>query len=149
MSTLSFERGTAFTHSQMMLAKAVDDLVARAKARAGLHGASGFADSDIGRRLTLLRAETAALRAMTYLAVSKNLRRNAPGPDGSMLKIVLPRLQQEAQRIALELIGSDVIAMNSVTREYLRGFANSVAGGTDEIQHTIVAERVLGLPRQR
>src|SRR6202012_5728463 len=92
MSTLSFERGTAFTQSQVILAKSVDALIERAKTRTGPDGKAAFGDSEIGRRLTRLRAETAALRAMTYMAVSRNMRRPAPGPDGSMLKILFGRL---------------------------------------------------------
>jgi alkylation response protein AidB-like acyl-CoA dehydrogenase len=149
MSTLSFERGTAFTQTQVILAKSVDALVERAKTRTGPDGKLAFGDSEIGRRLTKLRAETAALRAMTYLAISKNMRRNAPGPDGSMLKILLARLHKEADRLALELAGADILTMTEDTSDYLRSFASAVAGGTDEIQHNIVAQRVLDLPRQR
>jgi alkylation response protein AidB-like acyl-CoA dehydrogenase len=86
---------------------------------------------------------------MTYLAISKNMRRNAPGPDGSMLKILLARLHKEADRLALELAGADILTMTEDTSDYLRSFASAVAGGTDEIQHNIVAQRVLDLPRQR
>jgi alkylation response protein AidB-like acyl-CoA dehydrogenase len=147
MSTLSFERGTAFTLTQVMLAKWIDDLIDRAKNRS-INGKLAFADSEIGRRLTKLRAEAAALRAMTYMVVSRNMRRAQPGPDGSMLKILISRLRMEANAIALDLIGADAIAMNADTGGFLRGLAYRVGGGTDEIQHNIVAQRVLGLPRQ-
>jgi len=149
MSTLSFERGTAFTERQVSLAKAVDNLIDRAKTRTSPDGKLTFGDAEIGRRLTRLRAETAALRAMTYVAVARNVRRNAPGPDGSMLKILVARLGKELNQIALELIGSDVVLMNDISDGYLRSFASTVGGGTDEIQHNIVAQRVLGLPRQQ
>jgi alkylation response protein AidB-like acyl-CoA dehydrogenase len=148
MSTLSFERGTAFTQMQVLLAKKVDALVERAKTRTGPDGKLAFGDSEIGRRLTKLRAETAALRAMTYLAISRNMRRNAPGPDGSLLKILLGRLNKETNRLAIELEGADILTMNEETSHYLRGYAGTVGGGTDEIQHNIVAQRVLDLPRQ-
>jgi alkylation response protein AidB-like acyl-CoA dehydrogenase len=149
MSTLSFERGTAFTETQVILAKVVDDLIERAKSRTGPDGRPAFADSEIGARLTKLRAETAALRAMTYLAVSRNMRREAPGPDGSMLKIMVGRLLQEANRIAMDLLGPGEVAMSRPVHDYLRSFTSTVAGGSDEIQHNIVAQRVLGLPRQQ
>jgi len=149
MNTLSFERGTAFTQAQVFLAKAADDLIERAKTRTGADGKVTFADSEIGRRLTRLRADIAALRAMTYVAVARNVRRNAPGPDGSMLKIQLVRVSKALNEVALELIGSDRVLRNHVSTGYLRGFASAVGGGTDEIQHNIVAQRVLGLPRQQ
>jgi len=149
MSTLSFERGTAFTERQVILARAVDDLIDRAKTRTGPDGKRAFGDSEIGRRLTRLRAETAALRAMTYVGVARNVRRNAPGPDGSMLKILVSRLTQQMHQIAVELTGSDMVLMNHTSHDYLQSYARTVAGGASEIQSNIVAERVLGLPRQR
>jgi alkylation response protein AidB-like acyl-CoA dehydrogenase len=149
MSTLSFERGTAFTQTQVILAKVVDDLIERAKTRTGPNGKLAFGDTEIGARLIRLRAETAALRAMTYLAISRNMRRDTPGPDGSMLKILVARLNQEANRITMELMGTGAVVMHREVENYLRSFAATVGGGTDEIQHNIVAQRVLGLPRQQ
>jgi len=149
MSTLSFERGTAFTQAQVALAKQIDELIDRAKTRTGPDGKLAFADSEIGRKLTRMRAEVAALRAMTYVAVARNVRRNAPGPDGSMLKILLAKLHLEAHRVGMELLGPDAVLMNDFSEHYLRGFASTVAGGSDEIQHNIVAQRVLNLPRQQ
>ena len=147
MSTLSFERGTAFTARQMEIAKFVDDLIALARTRTGADGKPAFGDDEIGRRLAVLRAETAALRAMTFLAVARNQRRDQPGPDGSILKIHLTRLSREANQIALRLWGPDQLLMTPDMEEHLYAFASGVGGGTDEIQHNIVAERVLGLPK--
>ena len=147
MSTLSFERGTAFTARQIRLAKMVDDLVDRAKTKTGPSGKATFANEEIGRRLSKLRAETVALRGMTFLAVAKNVRRDQPGPDGSMLKIMVSKLGKEAQQISRLLMGADALVMSDEMAYHLYSFSNSVGGGTDEIQHNIVAERVLGLPK--
>src|SRR5690606_3923403 len=62
MSTLSFERGTAFTAAQMSVGKFIDDLIELAKTRTGPDGKPAFADDGIGRTLSKLRAEAAALR---------------------------------------------------------------------------------------
>jgi alkylation response protein AidB-like acyl-CoA dehydrogenase len=147
MSTLSFERGTAFTARQMEIGKFVDDLIDLAKTRTGPDGKPAYASDEIGRRLSRLRAETAALRAMTFAAVARNQRRDQPGPDGSMLKIQVTRLGREAAQIARRLWGADALLMSENMAEHLYGFAGGVGGGTDEIQHNIVAERVLGLPK--
>jgi alkylation response protein AidB-like acyl-CoA dehydrogenase len=147
MSTLSFERGTAFTAAQMKIAKLVDDLIELAKTKTGADGKPAFGQDEIGRRLAVLRAETAALRAMTFMAVARNQRRDQPGPDGSMLKIHLTRLSREANQIALRLWGANQLIMSSEMEDHIYGFASGVGGGTDEIQHNIVAERVLGLPK--
>jgi alkylation response protein AidB-like acyl-CoA dehydrogenase len=147
MSTLSFERGTAFTARQMEIGKTVDDLIEAAKTRTGPDGKPAYANDDIGRMLSRMRAETAALRAMTFTAVARNLRRNQPGPDGSMLKIHLGRLIDETRQVALKLWGPDQLVMSEDVAHHLMSFASTVGGGTDEIQHNIVAERVLGLPK--
>jgi alkylation response protein AidB-like acyl-CoA dehydrogenase len=147
MSTLSFERGTAFTARQMEIAKFVDDLIEMAKTRTGPDGKPAYADDEIGRRLARLRTETAALRAMTFAAVARTQRRAQPGPDGSMLKIQVARLGKEAAQVARRLWGADALLMSDSVANHLYGFAGTVGGGTDEIQHNIVAERVLGLPK--
>lgn len=144
MCTLSFERGTAFTAAQVELAKFVDELIDTARARIGR---ARFTDSELGQRLSRLRSDTAALRAMTYVSVARNRRRGTPGPDGSMLKIQLARLKFEASNISLRLMASRAFLLTDVTVEFLHSFAHKIGGGADEIQHNIVAERVLGLPR--
>jgi alkylation response protein AidB-like acyl-CoA dehydrogenase len=147
MSTLSFERGTAFTATQIALVKSVDDLIERAKTKTGADGKPAFADDEIGHRLAKLRAECMALRALTYVSVARNMRREQPGPDGSILKMMVGRLGQEAARIRLAMAGPDAILLNDASHGYFRSFASTVAGGSDEIQHNIVAERMLGLPK--
>jgi alkylation response protein AidB-like acyl-CoA dehydrogenase len=147
MSTLSFERGTAFTERQMEIGKRIDALVEQAKTRTGPDGKPAHANDDIARQLSRLRAETAALRAMTFAAVARNQRRPMPGPDGSMLKLHLSRISKEAAQISRRLAGADAVMMTDVMYEHLGSFVASVGGGTDEIQHNIVAERVLGLPK--
>ncbi|MBV9510839.1 MAG: acyl-CoA/acyl-ACP dehydrogenase, partial [Caulobacteraceae bacterium] len=94
-----------------------------------------------------LKADTAALRAMTFVAVARNQRRDQPGPDGSILKIHLARISREANQIARQLWGADALLMSDEVENHFYAFASGVGGGTDEIQHNIVAERVLGLPK--
>jgi alkylation response protein AidB-like acyl-CoA dehydrogenase len=147
MSTLSFERGTAFAATQISLSQSVDDLIERAKTRTGPDGRPAFASEDIGRRLSKLRAEAMALRALTYVSVARNVRRDQPGPDGSVLKILGARASQEVAAIWLELEGADGILDTDASHHYIRSFASTVGGGTDEVQHNIVAERMLGLPK--
>ena len=53
-----------------------------------------------------------------------------------------------AATLALRLWGPDQLLMTPDMEEHLYAFASGVGGGTDEIQHNIVGERVLGLPRE-
>src|SRR5699024_5073798 len=82
MSTLAFERGTAFTASQVQLASIVEDLFGAARTIPGPDGRrAAIADDEIARRLAMARAEVAALRAMTYLGVSRSAKQDTPGAE--------------------------------------------------------------------
>lgn len=153
MSTLSFERGTAFTASQVALADAIERLIEVARKQPGPTGEGrAIDDVELARRLARLRAQAASLRAMTYSAISRNARTPVPGPEGSMMKLHYSDLHQELGRLSMELLGPDGLALGPEAavdwaHEYLRGFSTSIGGGTSEIQRNIIGERVLGLPR--
>jgi alkylation response protein AidB-like acyl-CoA dehydrogenase len=74
---------------------------------------------------------------------------------GSATKIAKARTNQQLQLVAMELLGARGVAWRDgddevpgYVRELLRTRANSIEGGTSEIQRNIVGERVLGLPRE-
>jgi alkylation response protein AidB-like acyl-CoA dehydrogenase len=83
----------------------------------------------------------------------------APGPESSIGKIHQAHLNQAVQLMAVDLLGASALAWPCRAEEYgedmpfeikgmLRSRANSIEGGTTEINKNIVAERVLGLPRE-
>jgi alkylation response protein AidB-like acyl-CoA dehydrogenase len=85
-----------------------------------------------------------------------------PGPAGSIGKVHQGSLNQRLQRLAADLLGPAAIAwdgpshdldawaaaMPFESRAMLRSRANTIEGGTTEVNKNIVAERVLGLPRE-
>jgi alkylation response protein AidB-like acyl-CoA dehydrogenase len=154
MSTLSFERGTAFTLSQVRLAKIVENLMELARERTGPDGRRpAIADDELARRLATARAEVAAMRAMTYAGISRSARHGSPGPEGSLLKLYYAEVGKRVYHLAFDILGAD--GMEYLTRwspegwsgNYLYSYALSIGGGTSEIQRNIIGERVLGLPR--
>ncbi|MDE3205031.1 MAG: acyl-CoA dehydrogenase family protein [Acidobacteriota bacterium] len=153
MSTLAFERGTAFTASQVALADGIERLIAVARTHPGPSGRGRAIDDDeLGRRLARIRSQAASLRAMTYATISRNARSPLPGPEGSMMKLYYSDLHQEFGRLCMDVLGVDGLALgpdhgSDWTHEYLKGFSTSIGGGTSEIQRNIIGERVLGLPR--
>ena len=154
MSTLSFERGTAFTASQVELNQTVEQLIELARERVGPDGRRpAIQHEEIARRLATARAEVAALRSMTYAGVSRNSRQSMPGPEGSILKLFFAELGQRVYRLAVDLLGTDVLRLDATAgatdwhHDYLASYAYSIAGGTSEIMKNIIGERVLGLPR--
>ena len=67
-----------------------------------------------------------------------------------MIKIQWATVNQALTELAVDVLGVDALAIDSVwTHRMLRARANSIEGGTSEIQRNILAERVLALPRLR
>jgi alkylation response protein AidB-like acyl-CoA dehydrogenase len=108
-----------------------------------------WADAEVGR--------LAATRLRQQLAAGE------PGPEGSAAKLVFARLNQEISEFEVELAGPDGLLYDDWTMRrpeganffgrtpgfrFLRAKGNSIEGGTSEILRNIVAERVLGLPKE-
>lgn len=152
MSTLSFERGTAFTARQVELAQYVERLIEVAGSRRSLDGRAMMDDDEIARRLARARAGVAALRAMTYAAITRNATK-PPGPEGSILKLYFSGLKKLVGQLSMDVLGADALQFSSSydhhgwTGTYMRSFSASIGGGTSEILRNIIGDRVLGLPR--
>jgi alkylation response protein AidB-like acyl-CoA dehydrogenase len=92
--------------------------------------------------------------------------KGVPGPEGSVLKLLSGRVQQQCSAMVVELMGPDGMlcppysegAVDTRARDAERprhpvlAFVGSpggtIAGGTNDIQRNILGERVLGLPRE-
>ncbi len=75
-----------------------------------------------------------------------------PGPAASIGKVHQGTLNQQVQLLAADLLGPGATAwadqMPPEVRGMLRSRANTIEGGTSEINRTVLGERVLGLPRE-
>ncbi len=154
MSTLSFERGTAFMAEQVALARTVEELIELAgKTQSPSGKGPAIDDEEIARRLGRARSEVSALRAMTLAAVSRSAGQPQPGPEASMIRVMYGELEQRIAKLALDIVGPDGESdtsgarHRSWTHEYLWSFQATIAAGSKDIQRNIIGERVLGLPR--
>jgi alkylation response protein AidB-like acyl-CoA dehydrogenase len=154
LSTLSFERGTAFLANQLELSRAVDELIDYARDNLGPDGRrAAIKDDEIAGKLAELRAEVMALRAMTYRSISIVERNGAPGAEGSIIRLYHGELIQKVYRVAMDLLGARALELevtpDDIVWGYLDSFWHTIAGGSAEIQRNIIGERVLGLPKAR
>jgi alkylation response protein AidB-like acyl-CoA dehydrogenase len=155
MSTLSFERGTAFLADQVRLAHRVDELIGLATTVPGPRGqARAIDDDEIARRLALVRAEVEAVRAMTYRSVGLAARTGVPGPEASVIRLFFSELQQRVDVLAMDVLGAPTVeevgggsAAARWAETYLTQLSVTIGGGTKDIQRNIIGERYLGLPR--
>jgi alkylation response protein AidB-like acyl-CoA dehydrogenase len=107
-----------------------------------------------------VRAEVLRL---TNIRASQNRKAGNPGPEGSIAKLEFAKVNMDIYEYCVDLLGAaglvgydfemrraDNLGLTgppgSSRKMFLRARANSIEGGTSEIQRNIIGERVLGLP---
>jgi alkylation response protein AidB-like acyl-CoA dehydrogenase len=156
MVTLSFERGTAFA-SEVVACRRTLGALARLAQQNG-----AWADTALRRRLGLLAGLFGALWRLVQWNVSEAVAAAAaggggvPGAGASVFKLRFSEARQELYDLAAEVLGSGSLVLAAAgggedewTAQRLQGLSYTIAAGTSQIQRTIVAQRVLGLPKQR
>lgn len=150
MATLAFERGTASIPHLLELGRVTEHLLELAKSTTGWNGRPAIKDEVVASGIAQLRADVAALRALAYLSIARSQRTEAPGIEGSMVRLRLAELTQTAYALAMDILGPAGLELSDIggwTYDYLVSFKHTIAGGTSEIQRNIIGERMLGLPR--
>ncbi|MCC3770984.1 acyl-CoA dehydrogenase family protein, partial [Streptomyces sp. UNOC14_S4] len=150
MVTLAFERGTAFAGEVVACRRTLRRLARAARANGRWH------DTALRRRLGRLNAEFTALwRLIQWNAAEAGHTTPTgngavPGASGSVFKLRYSDARQELYEVAADVLGPDSLdADHTWTADRLSSLSYTIAAGTSQIQRTIVAERVLGLPRAR
>ncbi|MDQ2960520.1 MAG: acyl-CoA dehydrogenase family protein [Candidatus Dormibacteraeota bacterium] len=144
IATLMFERAGLSASSALAISMQLDELGELIRARGRQD------DLTLRRRLSELVVATETMRLNGYRGLSRVIERGVPGPEGSLAKIQWADINQRLGELAMDVLGADALAFDTVwSRRMLRARANSIEGGTTEIQRNIIAERVLGLPRMR
>ncbi|MER7605203.1 acyl-CoA dehydrogenase family protein [Nocardioides sp. NPDC127503] len=117
---------------------------------------------NLGRPLDALeRDQVADLITRSYVQRVTGMRVAAavvsgqdPGPEASVGKLLATDTMARTSEVVRALLGSELSANSerwgtwAWTEHVLGAPGYRIAGGTDEIQHNIIAERVLGLPRE-
>lgn len=113
--------------------------------------------SDLNIRQGLAQAHTRAetLRYMGFRMRTAMSQLRMPGPEALTLKLAYANHWILTAELATEILGAgamlwadDAPEDNQWGQHLLGQFAIRIGGGTDEIQHNIIAERGLGLPRE-
>jgi alkylation response protein AidB-like acyl-CoA dehydrogenase len=143
-----------------------DRLVELARQRAARQPGRGWDDPRVRQAVMGVVSEE-RIRAWTNQRIRGGLAAGrSPGPESSVGKVHQGGLNQRIQLLATDLLGPDAVAWEATTdhapagpegygaglpyevKGMLRSRANTIEGGTTEVNKNIVAERVLGLPRE-
>jgi alkylation response protein AidB-like acyl-CoA dehydrogenase len=149
-STLTHERGT--NPRQLVIhAQHLEELLRLAAAQ------GGFDDHRTAQRLAEAYVEVRLFQLHNWRSLSRLAAGRPLGPEGSALKLYWSEMSQRLHRLALDVLGPSAplaagAAGNPGDGEWQRSWlyyqAASIFAGTNEIQRTIIGERVLGLPRE-
>ncbi|MEU6661330.1 acyl-CoA dehydrogenase [Streptomyces sp. NPDC046821] len=112
---------------------------------------AGSLDGAYRARVGALAAEAHALGCIGLRTTMRQVAGAEPGPGASVRKLVQTPHQQKVAELTLELLGPEGALREGVSERALHGFLMSrcltIAGGTTQVQLNVVAERILGLPR--
>ena len=155
IDTLMFERGTSNIHVlfRPLIDRVLDDARRRLR-HAPPTLENQHARWQIARLLTRLQ-----IMELQGLRVLFGAQSGAPpGAEGSLVKLDWSETNMDAQALAMTLAGplgllsqpatpSEDAADGAFSQEWLRSFGNTIEAGSSEILRNILAERVLGLPK--
>jgi alkylation response protein AidB-like acyl-CoA dehydrogenase len=155
MTTLMYERLALGFGLQARLRIALDGLVELAR-RTRRNGVPVTGDPVMRQKLAQLWIDTEVFKYTGARAITKLLKGELPGPEASAGKMMWVEGHQRLQELAMEIQGPYsqltkgspwAIAEGLWQHTFLRSRANSIEGGTTEIQRNVIGERVLGLPK--
>lgn len=148
MALLGFERGVSTLGQQMLFQSELNEIVALAKANGAAQDPSirqRLADAHIG------------LKIMRY----NSMRMMSGGEDGSLQKEAmiyklywaswhrnLGKLAMDVLGPESELLTAEPYHLNRLQSLFLFTRADTIYGGTNQIQRNLIAERALGMPRE-
>jgi alkylation response protein AidB-like acyl-CoA dehydrogenase len=158
--SLAHERGMVWVSAVMGIDEALTRLLEEAPSYT-----SSLSDSErvlANDRIVQVAIDAQATRALGYRAFAK-LARGGSAPEQALMKLFASEVRQRVAQVAAEVQGPDALVtglrpldghqavdepQGTWLEQYLQSFANTISAGTSEIQRNIIAERVLGLPRE-
>jgi alkylation response protein AidB-like acyl-CoA dehydrogenase len=112
------------------------------------------ADAGVRRRLAAMYEQAASLRALGHKGFA-SFAQGSSAPEHSYMKMATSELGKAVYELGMEMLGPYGPVQDPErgedngrwVRMFFLSFANTIAGGSSEIQRNIIAQRVLGLPR--
>jgi alkylation response protein AidB-like acyl-CoA dehydrogenase len=146
--SLAHERAGLWVDGVARLEQTVQGLVELAK-RVGAAD-----DVEMRRKIASLAELATSLRALGYKGFA-SFAQGSSAPEHSYMKMASSEAGKAAFELGMEILGASGAFTDPrfaeedgrFVKSFFTSFANTIAGGTSEIQRNIIAQRVLGLPR--
>jgi alkylation response protein AidB-like acyl-CoA dehydrogenase len=157
VALLMHERATLTFQRQLQSRVALTELIRFAREFRERGGPSS-SDPVLRQRVAQAYIDGEAMRLTALRHLTKQLRGGHPGPEGSMEKLFWSEMYQRLLQVALDVAGPYAQLAPGDSRApmggrwpqlYLYSRGRTIAAGTSEIQRGIIAQRVLGLPKDR
>jgi alkylation response protein AidB-like acyl-CoA dehydrogenase len=141
-TTLAHERGTNFPFKEQVVHEVyLGELYRQAEEKRLLD------DPAVTDGLAQAWVELSVLRLHNWRTLTRLGRGLEPGAESSWVKLAWTDMTQHLSDVALLIEGPAAPLTGRWQRQWLWSKAASIAGGTSEIQKTIIGDRILGLPR--
>jgi alkylation response protein AidB-like acyl-CoA dehydrogenase len=146
MYLMQYERGTFAWWRQTIMSDRLEDIAKALRSR-------GSFDEEAARSLSRTYRVLSVLRSRTATTVARLQAGETLGPDSSIDKVLLSRAERSLADLehlvfypAMEF-GVDDHATH-LREDWFHSRAVSIYGGATEIQYDIIADRILGMPRE-
>jgi len=148
MGTLAFERGISTLSVQLGFERELAEIIDCARA-------GGRVDEPVLRD-RLARAWV-GLRIMRVLALRglAGHEVGTPGPEASVTKLYWASWHRDLGNLAIDVLGARGLVgegfpyeLSALQRSFLFARSDTIYGGSNEVQHNVIGERVLGLPAE-
>jgi alkylation response protein AidB-like acyl-CoA dehydrogenase len=155
LTTLAYERDVLTMIRHISLRTALERLVALAR-RTKRNGHAAADDPVLRQKIASLAIGERCLQLNGYRSLTRILKGQAPGPEGSTAKLFWSQVDQELAEVATEVIGpySQIASPSEWAPDdgqwefyALLARGSGIRAGTTEILRNILGERVLGLPK--
>ena len=154
MAALGVERGTLLMPQQLGFEREAEHVLDLARARAGAGDTAGAGVGRLGHRLVDAWIAVRLMRVTALRTIGELVAGRAPGAQAATAKLYASVQHQRLLELATELLAEDATvtgdgyALEPLQRAFLLSRAETIYGGSSQIQRNIIGERVLGLPRE-
>lgn len=144
MGTLGLERGVSTLAQQVAFSRELDRVIEVAR-NTGAITDPGIREGIVRARMGLEVIRQHGLRTLSA----------EPGPEASISKLLWAPWHRSLGELAMAVTGSAALTVEAEPYElsdlqslFLFSRADTIYGGSDEVQRNVIAERVLGLPKE-